>query len=117
MERKKPPEEAKKESDGTDIPPSAEAVIAYCTERKSTVDPAKFISYYQEKGWTVKGEPMKNWHSAIATWERKSAEYERERMFRLQLPPPVKKTQFHNYEERKVDYDELFKDKIIGFKQ
>ena len=116
-ERKKPPEEAKKESDGTDIPPSAEAVIAYCTERKSTVDPAKFILYYQANGWKVKGEPMKNWHMTIANWERRDREREQDRLRLQAQPPPVKKTQFHNYEERKVDYDELFKDKVMGFKQ
>ena len=41
----------------------------YCIERKNTVNPDKFFNYYESIGWKVGKNPMKNWKSAIHTWE------------------------------------------------
>ena len=50
--------------------PTVEEVQAYCEARNSSVDPIAFWNFYESKGWVVGKSPMKNWHSAIATWER-----------------------------------------------
>jgi hypothetical protein len=54
------------------IPPKIEDVEKYCNERKNDVNPAKFMSYYEQKGWMIGKEKMKNWKMAIHTWEHKN---------------------------------------------
>lgn len=49
--------------------PSLKEVAAYCKERGNTVDPARFINYYQSNGWRVGKNPMRDWHAAVHTWE------------------------------------------------
>jgi hypothetical protein len=51
------------------IPPSFEMVQNYCTERKNSVSPKKFMDFYESKGWFVGKNKMKDWQSAIRTWE------------------------------------------------
>lgn len=52
------------------VKPSLEQVKTYCEEKNKSVDPEKFWHFYESKGWLVGKAPMKNWHSAIATWEK-----------------------------------------------
>jgi hypothetical protein len=54
------------------IPPLLQDVEKYCNERKNDVNPAKFMAYYEQKGWKVGKEKMKNWKMAIHTWEHKN---------------------------------------------
>lgn len=61
----------------TDTPfyrPTLQDVKNYCEERRSTVNPEKFWSFYDGKGWMVGKNPMKKWKSAIVTWETKDKE-------------------------------------------
>lgn len=51
-------------------PPTVEEVQAYCTERNNSVDPEKFVAYYTSNGWMVGKNHMKNWKSAVITWEK-----------------------------------------------
>ena len=66
--------EKEKEKDKTKnkrfIPPSVEEVAAYCRERRNNVDAEAFVAFYESKGWKVGNAPMKNWKSAIVTWEK-----------------------------------------------
>ncbi len=51
-------------------PPTLEQVAMYCAERKNSVNPQKFIAYYESNGWRVGKNPMKSWKAAIvSTWE------------------------------------------------
>ena len=52
------------------IPPKIEEVQAYCTERNNNVDAERFIDYYTSNGWMVGKNKMKDWKSAVRTWER-----------------------------------------------
>lgn len=52
------------------VPPTLEDVQAYCLERKNNVDAERFIDYYTSNGWKVGKNSMKDWKSAIRTWER-----------------------------------------------
>lgn len=54
------------------ISPSVEEVKEYCSERNNTVDPEKFVDYYESKGWMVGKNKMKDWKSAVRNWERSS---------------------------------------------
>lgn len=50
--------------------PTLEEVQAYCIERQNSVDAERFIDYYTSNGWKVGKNPMKDWKSAVRTWER-----------------------------------------------
>lgn len=50
-------------------PPDVEQVREYCNSRHSTVNPEKFISFYQSKGWMIGKNKMKDWKAAVRTWE------------------------------------------------
>jgi hypothetical protein len=50
--------------------PTLEEVKTYCLERSNTVDPGKFMAYYESKGWKVGKSAMKDWKAAVRTWEQ-----------------------------------------------
>lgn len=52
-------------------PPTVEEVKAYCKERKNSVDAETFVDFYASKGWKVGNTPMKDWQSAVRTWEKR----------------------------------------------
>ena len=52
------------------VKPKVEEIEAYCKERKNNVDAQQFFDYYESKGWKVGKSPMKDWKSAVRTWER-----------------------------------------------
>jgi len=52
------------------IPPTAEEIKAYCTERKNRVDAERFYDFYTAKGWVIGKNKMKDWKAAVRTWER-----------------------------------------------
>ena len=52
-------------------PPTLEEVVAYCKERKNSIDPEYFIAYNENRNWTLSnGKKMKDWKLAIVTWEK-----------------------------------------------
>ena len=50
-------------------PPSYDDVKAYCDERGNSIDPQRFIDYYQANGWKVGKASMKDWKAAVRNWE------------------------------------------------
>jgi hypothetical protein len=52
------------------IPPTVDEVRAYCNERRNGIDAEEFVSFYESKGWMIGRNKMKNWKSAIITWEK-----------------------------------------------
>ncbi len=68
-------------------PPSVEEVAAYCRQRKNNVDAELFVAYYAKQGWTLgNGRPMRDWKSAVITWEKR----DKERATPSAAPPPKK---------------------------
>lgn len=57
---------------GKNIPPSLDDVKEYLLEKKLNhiIDAEAFIAFYKSKDWFIGKNKMKNWHGAIATWER-----------------------------------------------
>lgn len=53
------------------VPPTLEEVTAYCKDRNNGVDPEAFIAFYSSKGWKVGNQSMKDWKSAVITWEKR----------------------------------------------
>lgn len=50
--------------------PTVEEIREYCRERNNTVDAEHFFDYYESNGWKVGKNAMKDWKSAVRTWER-----------------------------------------------
>lgn len=66
----KPPDENRKSKSQKFIQPTIEEISAYCRERNNGVDPVRFHAFYDSKGWMIGKNKMKNWKSAIVTWEK-----------------------------------------------
>jgi hypothetical protein len=54
-------------------PPTVEEVTAYVAERRSAVDPQRFVDFYAAKDWMIGKNRMKDWRAAVRTWEKDSA--------------------------------------------
>ena len=52
------------------VAPTVEEVAEYCRERSNGIDAARFVDYYTANGWKVGRNSMKDWKSAVRTWER-----------------------------------------------
>lgn len=52
------------------IPPTIDEVDKYCRERNNSVDAETFVDFYSSKGWMVGRNKMKDWKSAVRTWEK-----------------------------------------------
>lgn len=52
--------------------PTVEEVRAYCQERGNSVDPERFVTYYDANGWVQgnRGKPIKDWKAAVRLWEQ-----------------------------------------------
>jgi hypothetical protein len=53
------------------IPPTLKMIETYCSNKNSPIDPETFFNFYESKGWFIGKNKMKDWHCAIATWEKK----------------------------------------------
>ncbi len=51
--------------------PTIQEVQEYCKERDNKLDAESFVAFYESKGWKVGNQPMKDWKSAVITWEKK----------------------------------------------
>lgn len=57
------------------IPPTVDEVKVYCQERRSSVDPEKFVDFYSANGWKQgRNKPIVDWKAAVRTWERSDAQ-------------------------------------------
>ena len=54
------------------IPPPLNLVEQYCKERDNDIDAKYFFDWYQTRGWKVGKDKMKDWQSAIRTWEQRN---------------------------------------------
>ena len=52
------------------IPPTVDEVRAYCEERKNGIDAEEFVAHYETNGWYRGKTKIKNWKSAVITWEK-----------------------------------------------
>lgn len=45
--------------------PTLNEIIAYCKERRSTVNPQRFFEYYEARDW----KEIEDWQAALRSWE------------------------------------------------
>lgn len=79
------------------VPPSVDDVAAYCKERNNGIDAKAFVDFYESKGWMIGKNKMKNWQSAVRTWERRNDK-------------PAQKPKDRGFDQRKYDFAELEKE-------
>ena len=51
--------------------PSVEEIKQYCLDRNNGIDAEQFFDFYESKNWYVGKNKMKNWQSAVRTWEKR----------------------------------------------
>lgn len=50
--------------------PTILEIKEYCKERNNSVNAERFYHFYEAKNWYIGKNKMKNWKSAINTWEQ-----------------------------------------------
>lgn len=51
-------------------PPTLDEVRAFCLSRNNGIDAEEFVAHYTSNGWMVGKTRMKDWKSAVITWEK-----------------------------------------------
>lgn len=72
-EKSKTRKEIKEKERKRFAPPTVEEVAAYCRERRSAVDPQRFVDFYTAKDWMIGKNRMKDWKAALRGWEGREA--------------------------------------------
>lgn len=54
------------------VKPTVEEIAVYCAERNNGVDAEQFFAFYESVGWKVGNKPMRDWKSAVITWEKRN---------------------------------------------
>ena len=90
------------------LPPTIEAVRAYCAEKGYAVDPERFVDFYESKGWHVGKNKMKDWKAAVRNWNRMQREDGAAKATGQRQADSAKgKNRFNNFEQREHDYDDI----------
>jgi hypothetical protein len=55
--------------------PTLGELTAYIEERGGKVNPGQFHDHYRANGWRVGRNPMRDWKSAVRTWERNESSF------------------------------------------
>lgn len=86
----------------TATPKNLEMVIQYFAEKSYPKHEAeRFFNYYNSNGWKVGKNPMKNWHSAAANWNKNN-------ITNIQKVQNGTNKPQSDYEKRRsLDYDEV----------
>ena len=84
------------------VPPTEDEVRKYLTDQGKPDYAKDFVKFNNERGWIVRGEPMKNWRNAVNGFVRdKAAPVKQPRA-------PAKKIGFTGFEDqRKYDFNNL----------
>lgn len=58
------------------IKPNMTDLFNYINENNYSVDPEKFLNYYESNGWKVGKANMKDWKAAVRNWNKSNFETE-----------------------------------------
>ncbi|MCD7880993.1 MAG: hypothetical protein LUG47_04860 [Clostridiales bacterium] len=57
-------------------PPTVGQVRDYCQGQGYSIDPERFVDYYEARGWMLGKSKMKSWQAAVRNWSRKDRKTE-----------------------------------------
>lgn len=77
--------------------PCLQEIVAYCEERRNSVNAEAFFNFYESNGWKVGKSPMKDWKAAIRTWEQRAKQEKRT------SPTPPRKESAYEHNLRVAD--------------
>lgn len=61
------------------VKPTVDEVRAYCLEKGYTIDPQRFVDYYESNGWMIGGKShVKDWKAAVRTWQSRQKDHQGE---------------------------------------
>jgi len=96
------------------IPPTVEEVKAYCESRKNNIDAEAFVAFYESKNWMIGKNKMKNWQSAVITWEKHRKEQSVAQTAYQRAKPPNQFQQMQSREHKEEDYLDIERRKLLG---
>jgi hypothetical protein len=79
-EERKPKESERKGTAHVFRKPSLAELSEHLKQVKSTINPERFLAYYDSKGWKVGNSPMKDWKAAVRTWDLKERAQQEEKL-------------------------------------
>lgn len=92
--------------------PCLQEIVAYCEERRNSVNAEAFFNFYESNGWKVGKSPMKDWKAAIRTWEQRAKQEKR-----TSPTPPHKESAYeHNLRVADEMFGTNYHDQIYGKK-
>jgi hypothetical protein len=53
------------------VRPTLEEIEQYVSSRGGKISAEAFFDFYESVGWKIGNKTMKNWHSAVGTWEKR----------------------------------------------
>jgi len=66
--------------------PTIKEISDYCEERGNNINPESFFDYYEARGWYLGKTKMKDWKSAVRTWEQRNTRKPPEEKMNLYKP-------------------------------
>lgn len=100
IKEKELPKGSSKKKSVSFCPPTPEQVTEYCREKGyDSVDPQRFVDFYESKGWMVGKNKMKDWKAAVRNWSRTQRQELTAKASRRQ-EPTAKGNKFLNFQER-----------------
>ena len=59
------------------VKPTVDEVREYCIEKGYTIDPQRFVDYYESNGWMIGGKShVKDWKAAVRTWQSRQKDHQ-----------------------------------------
>jgi len=80
--------------------PTTFEVQDYCKLRNNNIDAEAFIDFYESKGWMVGKNKMKDWKSAVRTWERR------------EVKKPQSMSKIHQHLQKNINVKEKLKQQL-----
>lgn len=96
------------------VPPTVEEVRAYCESRKNNIDAETFVAFYESKNWMIGKNKMKDWKSAVITWEKHEKERSAAQTTYQKAKPPNQFQQMQSREHKEEDYLDIERRKLLG---
>ena len=77
--------------------PSVDDVRLFCTEQGLSVDPVRFVDYYNQRNWQINGRTISDWVKILRAWDEREKKWQAQKEVRINLT--TENTQLKEHEE------------------